>query len=300
MNPDGDNVGSTMALYYLLKHLGKEVIPYNPDSIPDNFRFLKYTDSYRREIKDDEIFDVGIVVDNSDIKRIGPHWPEKRIKTVIQIDHHIRAEIFGDIVYIDENSIAVGEMLYFIIREILPDLNYDIAQALYLSILTDSGSFRYANTTPRTFFVAQKLLEAGAEVYKINIEVYERVKFEKIALLQEALSTLSFNKERNFAVMYLTKEMFEKHNAPHDLSEGFVNYGRIIDGVEVSCLLKETEKNKYKVSLRSKTFDISQIAIKYFSGGGHKNAAGGRIEGNLEEIIKYLKENFSKWLKQND
>ena len=96
--------------------------------------------------------------------------------------------------------------------------------------------------------------------------------------------------------MYLTKEMFKKYNASEDTSEGFVNYGRIIDGVEVSCLLKEIDKDKYKVSLRSKKFDISQIAIEYFSGGGHKNAAGGKINGDLNTIIEELKINFTKWL----
>jgi phosphoesterase RecJ-like protein len=297
VGPDGDNVGSTMALYYLLKSLGKEVTPYNPDEIPDSFKFLKDIDKYSKNIDKNEEFDVGIVVDNSDIKRIGDEWPINRIKTVIQVDHHIRAQLFGDIVYIDENAVAVGEILYFVIREILPELNFDIAQALYLSILTDSGSFRYSNTTPRTFFVAQKLLEAGAKVYDINIEVYEKVKFEKIALLKETLSTIEFNESKNFTIMYLTKDMFKKYDADEDTSEGFVNYGRIIDGVEVSCLLKEVAENKYKVSLRSKKFDLSKIAIEYFSGGGHKNAAGGRIEGKLNEIIEDLKIKFTEWLK---
>ncbi len=285
-----------MALYYILKSLGKEVIPYNPDTIPKSFSFLKDIDKYQHSIDKNEEFDVGIVVDNSDISRIGNDWPANNIKTVIQIDHHVKAQVFGDIVYIDEHAVAVGEILYFIIKEIIPKLNFDIAQALYLSILTDSGSFRYSNTTPRTFYVAQKLLEAGAKVYDINIEVYEKVEFKKIALLKETLSTIQFNKTKNFAIMYLTKEMFKKHNANEDTSEGFVNYGRIIDGIEVSCLLKEINKEEYKVSLRSKKFDISQIAIEYFSGGGHKNAAGGKINGDLNTIIEELKINFTKWL----
>jgi phosphoesterase RecJ-like protein len=285
-----------MALYYLLKSLGKDVTPYNPDEIPKSFKFLKDINKYKHSINNTDEFDVGIVVDNSDINRIGKDWPKDRIKTIIQIDHHVKAKIFGNIVYIDENAVAVGEILYFIIKEIIPELNSDIAQALYLSILTDSGSFRYSNTTPRTFYVAQKLLEAGAKVYDINIEVYEKVEFEKIALLKETLSTIQFNENKNFAIMYLTKEMFKKYNAKENTSEGFVNYGRIIDGVEVSCLLKEIGENKYKVSLRSKKFDISKIAIEYFSGGGHKNAAGGKIEGNLDKIIEELKINFTKWL----
>lgn len=285
-----------MSLYYLLKSLGKKVTLYNPDAIPKSFKFLKDIDEYQHNVGKNEEFDVGIVVDNSDISRIGEDWPINRIKTVIQIDHHIRAQVFGDIVYVDEHAVAVGEMLYFIIKEIIPKLSFDIAQALYLSILTDSGSFRYSNTTPRTFYVAQKLLEAGVKVYDINIEVYEKVEFEKIALLKETLSTIQFNKSKNFAIMYLTKEMFKKYNANEDTSEGFVNYGRIIDGVEVSCLLKEIDHEKYKVSLRSKKFDISQIAIEYFSGGGHKNAAGGKINGNLNTIIEELKINFTKWL----
>lgn len=285
-----------MSLYYLLKSLGKKVTLYNPDPIPKNFKFLKDIDEYQHNVGKNEEFDVGIVVDNSDIARIGKDWPIDRIKTVIQIDHHIRAQVFGDIVYVDEHAVAVGEMLYFIIKEIIPKLSFDIAQALYLSILTDSGSFRYSNTTPRTFYVAQKLLEAGVKVYDINIEVYEKVEFEKIALLKETLSTIQFNKSKNFAIMYLTKEMFKKYNANEDTSEGFVNYGRIIDGVEVSCLLKEISHEKYKVSLRSKKFDISQIAIEYFSGGGHKNAAGGKINGDLNTIIEELKIKFTKWL----
>jgi len=102
-----------MALYYMLKKLNKQVVPYNPDDIPENFLFLKDTDAYKHEIKENENFDVGIVVDNSDIERIGEHWKNANIKTIIQIDHHIKAELFGDIIYIDENAIAVGEILYF-------------------------------------------------------------------------------------------------------------------------------------------------------------------------------------------
>ncbi len=298
MGPDGDNVGSTMALYYLLTALGKEVIPYNPDSIPESFTFIPNTEKYNKTIDKNLTFDVGIVVDNSEIGRIGKDWPIGRMNKIIQIDHHLKANRFGDTIYIDEAASSVGEMLYFLFEEFDGKyLTKDVATALYISIVTDTGSFKYNSTSSKTFYVAQKLLEAGASPYEIHINVYENVPLNKINLLQEVLSTLELNKDGNFAIMYLSKEMLEKYNADKDLAEGFVNYGRIIKGVEISCFLKEIAKDSYKISLRSNYYDVSYIAREYFNGGGHKNASGGRVEGKLKELILELKENFTKWLK---
>ena len=247
MGPDGDNVGSTMALYYLLTALGKKVMPYNPDSIPESFTSLPSIDNYNKTIDKDLTFDVGIVLDNSEIRRIGKDWPIGRMDKVIQIDHHLKANRFGDIVYIDEAASSVGEMLYFLFEEF--DIKYltkDVATALYISIVTDTGSFKYNSTSSKTFYVAQKLLEAGASPYEIHINVFENVPLNKINLLQEVLSTLELNSDGNFAIMYLSKDMLEKYNADKDLAEGFVNYGRIIKGVEISCFLKEIGENSYK------------------------------------------------------
>lgn len=302
MGPDGDNVGSSMSFYYLLKELNKESITlYNCDPIPEVFKFLPEIDNYVSEIDSNSVFDVAIVVDNSQIYRIGPHWPSReRIKTIIQIDHHLEADLFGDVVYIDEKAPAVGQMLYSIISG-FPDMpNVNIATALFTSIVTDTGSFRYSSTSAETFYIAAKLTEAGAVPWKINLNIYENVPAEKIQILQAVLQTLSFNKNKDVAVMFLTQDMLKKFGVTQDIAEGFVNYGRIVEGVKISILLKEQSPNKFKVSIRSKAFDISKIAIKYFNGGGHKHAAGGRVEGKLEELIENIKEILSQELKKEE
>ncbi len=300
VGPDGDNVGSTIAMMLLLKKLGKEVMIYNQDTIPYVYNFLKGTDEYKSSIDENMFFDVVIVVDNSDENRIGKHWKGKKLtNTIIQIDHHLSATVFGDIVYIDEKASAVGEMLYFVILAFGENIiDEDIANALYVSILTDTGSFRYSNTSSKTFYVASKLIEHGSSPSKINLEVYENVAYDKIKLLQEVLATLELNEDKNFAIMYLKQDVYKKYQTNGDITEGFVNYGRIIKGVEVSCMLKEVAKNKYKVSLRSKKFNVAQVAIDMFGGGGHENASGGSIEGELFKLVNNFKTLFTKLLKE--
>lgn len=288
MGPDGDNVGSSMALFYLLSALGKkEITLYNHDQIPQVFHFLPEIEHYVHEIPESKTFDVAIVVDNSHIPRIGPHWPGRdRIKTILQIDHHLKADLFGDIIYIDEGSPAVGQMLYTIISGFPGMPCPKIATALYTSIVTDTGSFRYSSTNAETFYIAAKLTEAGALPWKINLDIFENVPAEKIQVLQAVLATLTFNETKEVAMMYLTLDMLQEFGVSHDIAEGFVNYGRIIHGVKVSCLLKEQAPGVFKVSLRSKAVDVSDAARNHFNGGGHKHAAGGRITGDLKKLLQ--------------
>ncbi|MBN2694233.1 bifunctional oligoribonuclease/PAP phosphatase NrnA [bacterium] len=288
ISPDGDNVGSTLALRKILLKMGKNVTIYNPDPIPEMFSFLDGYDSYRHELNDSDSFDVAVVLDNSEERRIGPHWRGvSAFSCTIQIDHHTSVPRFGDVVVIDEEASAVGEMLYFL-AEKLNIIDKDIAEALYVSILTDTGSFRFSNTTPKTFYVASKLIEAGATPWKINVEIYENMPEEKIYLLQKVLSTLQLNNEKNVALMTLPLSMQTDPSNGSNLTEGFVNYGRSIKGVDISCFLREVEKDFFSVSLRSKDSDVSKIAREFFNGGGHIHAAGGRIAGNLNELIPYV------------
>ncbi len=299
MNPDGDNVGSTLALRKILLRMGKNVTIYNPDPIPDMFSFLEGYEKYRHELNESDIFDVAVVLDNSEEKRIGAHWRGvSAFSCTIQIDHHTSVPHFGDVVVIDEEASAVGEMLYFL-AEKLNIIDREIATALYVSILTDTGSFRFSNTTPKTFYVASKLIEAGATPWDINVKIYENMPEEKIYLLQKVLSTLQLNSQKNVAIMTLPLSMQTNPSNGSNLTEGFVNYGRSIKGVDISCFLREVEPDFFSVSLRSKDSDVSKIAREFFNGGGHIHAAGGRVSGKLATLIPSVLELLTKNIKNN-
>lgn len=294
--PDGDAIGSTLGLYNFLVETGKEVDAFNPDKLPSKFDFLPgFSD-----IKDKFIskhYDCVFVLDCSDKDRLG-HLVEilNMANVVINIDHHISNDLFADINYVDTNAGAVGEIIYNLIRINGFEISHNTAMCLYTSIVTDTGGFKYSNTTSMTLNIAGDLINTGIDFPEINRILFDTLTAQQVKLLSKVTSTLELYKDNEIAVLHVTKDMMEECGADENDASDMVNYARDIDTVEVGVFIKEAEKGKYRVSLRSKKkIDVRIIAEK-FNGGGHIRAAGCTIYGDLNEVrTKVLSEILNHW-----
>ena len=291
-NPDGDAIGSSFALYNVLRELGKTVyleIPTKPSYIYDfldDYNIVEITSNSKN-------VEVVIALDSAELHRCGLEKDYIKDKLLINIDHHKTNPGYGDINLIEPDAAAVGCIIYDILKTNKLPITKKTAEYLYLSILTDTGSFRYSSTTSKTFKVASELLEKGVEPWYIASNVYEREKPETYKLLSLTLNTLELHLEGKLALLYTTQEMFKKTNTTADNTESFVNFARSIRGVEVGVFLREDEPDVFKISIRSRGLvDVSEVATK-FEGGGHKNAAGGTVRAPLEEAKQKILEAFS-------
>jgi len=210
------------------------------------------------------------------------------IRQIVNIDHHISNDRYGHLTLTDPEASSTGEMVFRLLDAMGLEITKDMAVNLYTAILTDTGAFRYANTGPRTFAAAGRLLEKGADPAGIAQQVYETFPAVKIRLLARALTTLEFDWEGRIAALTVSKSMLDEAGAEWEHTEGFVEYPRSIEGVQVAAFLSEIGEGLYKVSLRSKgRFNVEEVARK-FGGGGHINAAACRIEGDAETVKKRL------------
>jgi len=285
--PDGDALGSALALGTALREMGREVVVYNPDELPYNFRFLPGAAEVRREIAPDEAFDVTVATDAGARDRLGPHVPDApRCGVLINLDHHLTTEPFGDINYVDPEAASVGILAYKIIRGLGHPLSRDAAICIYASILADTGCFRYSSTDPECLRVAAELLEHGVDPWEMTVRVYEQQPLARMKLLAEVLATLELDKSGKLATITITREMVTRTGTHLDLTDGFINYARSVDGVEVAASFSEPLEGArtWHVSFRSRgNVDVSRIAGK-FGGGGHRNAAGCSIDGEAQEV----------------
>ena len=278
--PDGDALGSALALAAALREAGREVVVYNPDELPYNFRFLPGADSVATVIASDAAFDVTIATDAGAFDRLGPDVPPVgRRGVLMNLDHHITTEPFGDVNYVDPHAASVGILAYKIIRGLGLPLSKDAAICIYASILADTGSFRYSSTDPECFRIAAELLEAGVDPWEMTVRVYEQQPLARMRLLADVLKTLEVHGK--LATITITNEMVSRTGSPIDLTDGFINYARSVDGVEVAASFREPEDGgPWRISFRSRgRVNVAAIAQK-FGGGGHHNAAGCSIDGD--------------------
>ncbi|HUK82108.1 MAG TPA: bifunctional oligoribonuclease/PAP phosphatase NrnA [Verrucomicrobiae bacterium] len=285
--PDGDAVGSQIALALLLKDLGKQVDAWNDDEVPAKFRFLPGSAIVQRPPAEPKDFDVVIAIDVSAWQRVGGAAEKIRArKHFINIDHHVSNERFADINWIVPDSPASGQITYDLIKRGGFTLTRDIATCLFAAISTDTGSFTYPNTTAKCLRVAAELVETGLNVGDISRHIYESYPYARLQLLQMALADLQLAHDNRVAYYWVTNEMYEESGAKREDTEGLIDYARSIDGVYVAILFEELpELNKVRISLRSKhpNVDVNSIARR-FGGGGHHEAAGARITGESHEI----------------
>ncbi|MBA7527899.1 Bifunctional oligoribonuclease and PAP phosphatase NrnA [subsurface metagenome] len=300
INLDGDGIGSELAFYFILKKLNKKAIILNQDRLPKIYDFLPGSDKVHY-LNNDRInpksIDVGIVLDCSNIERIGRTYEIfKDIKTIINIDHHKSNENYGNLNYLDCSASSVGEIIYELIKFInINLLDEKISTCLFTAIMTDTGSFRYSNVSSKTFGVASHLTRNGIKPHLIANNIYNRNTYPGLKLLGEALLTLEINESSCVSWLTITRKMLNDANANDEEIEGIIDIATTLNNVEVSILFRETKDNKIKVSFRSKgNFNVNKFAGK-FKGGGHPNAAGCLCSGKLDEIKeKILSELFKE------
>ncbi len=293
-SPDGDAVGSTLAMANYLGALGKEVTVFLSDPVPEIYRFLPRAEQVLQTIPDQD-FDVCFVLDVGEFIRAGKAIVEcRRIGKFINIDHHKGCDPFGSINLIDPQAAATGALIYRIIKTAGHEVDYATALCIYTAIITDTGSFRYSNANTEAFTIAGEMVAKGVNAWYVSERLYESQPRQRLELLALALPTLSISPAGTFASLTVNLDMYEKTGATAELTDGFINYPRSIQGVEVALFFRETKKGLYKVGFRSKgKVDVSALAAA-FGGGGHHNAAGCMIEGELEEIRQSLFDHLEK------
>ncbi|TXD39326.1 bifunctional oligoribonuclease/PAP phosphatase NrnA [Lujinxingia vulgaris] len=286
--PDGDAVGSTLAMGLLLEQLGKDVTFFNVDPVPYNFRFLPGADRWITDAPSEQP-EVTVMLDCAEPGRLGEGFPQGAWGTTIAVvDHHKTWDPNFATTYVrDVSAASTGELIYRLVRR-YGQLSSEIAQNLYCCMMTDTGSFRYSNTSQTAFRVAGELVEAGADPWHMTSHIYEDQPRERLELLCRVLATLNVSECGRLAFLRVEDAMLEGLNSDEDLTDGFINYARSIRGVEVATQLREAEDDTWRVSFRSRgKVDVSALAEK-FGGGGHHNAAGCRISGTPGEVESRL------------
>ncbi|MCX7887417.1 MAG: bifunctional oligoribonuclease/PAP phosphatase NrnA [Verrucomicrobiae bacterium] len=285
--PDGDAVGSQLALTILLKEMGKQVAAWNEDQVPAKFLFLPQSHLIVRPPESPRDFDVVIVLDTSTWQRLGTAG--ERIgqrRLLVNVDHHVSNENFGDINWVVPEASSTGLMVFDLIRRGGFPLGVEVATCLYVAIATDTGNFTYASTSATAFRAAADLVEAGVNVGDVCRHVYESYPLARLQLLQLTLADLTLADHNRIAYYWVTNEKLRRSGARREDIEGLIDYARSIEGVIVAVLFEELpEAGKFRMSLRSKhpKVDVNRIARR-FGGGGHPEAAGARLAGTPQEI----------------
>ena len=292
VRPDGDALGSQIALGLSLKKLGKDVLVWNEDGMLDKYSFLPRAAVLTKPPTTPEDVDVAIALDTAIQNRLGTALPAVRsAKVWINIDHHPSNPAYGDLVYVDPTSPATGQILFELIASEKLPLDLEIAENLYVAISTDTGSFQYPNTTARTFEIASELVRAGVDVGRVSQQLYENFPRRRVELLRELLGTMRFEGNGRVASFSLTLKMAKDLGVLPEDNEGLIDHLRAIRGVIVAVFFEELADGKVRVSMRSKTADVDVCAIcEKFGGGGHTLAAGARVRGPLAEVEKKVLE----------
>ncbi len=291
-DPDGDAIGSSLALYKALKEIGKNAIVANISKISDLYFFLDDVKNIKL-LQNNEKAQVIVTVDSADFERTMLDREYVKDKILINIDHHPTNTYFGNINYVVPQAAAVGCLIYQIFKFNNIEISLKTAEYLYLSILTDTGSFRYSSTSSNAFKIASELIDIGVKPWNIAYNVYESKKLTTLKLMGQVINTIDTYYNNKLTIMHVSQKMYADTNTDSDDTEGFVNIARSVKGCEVGALLREDKPNYIKVSLRSKAdVDVSKIALD-FGGGGHKNASGFELNGSIEEVKKKLVKSFS-------
>ena len=293
VRPDGDALGSQLGLGLSLSKLGKTVMVRNEDGLLEKYSFLPGGEFLQTPLSDAQDFDVAIALDTATQSRLGTATSLVRsAKTWINIDHHPSNPRYGDLVYIDSNAPATGQILFELIQSQGLPMDAAIAENLFVAISTDTGSFQYPNTTARTFEIGAELLRCGVNVGRVSELLYESYPRRRVELLRELLGTMRFEGHGKVASFSLSLQTAAKLGAKPEDNEGLIDHIRAIQGVVVAVFFEELPEGKVRVSMRSKSnaADVCAICEK-FGGGGHRLAAGARVRGTLAEVEgKVLKE----------
>lgn len=292
---DGDAVGSMLAMYNTIKDSGKDINLYIKTGVPDAYKFLAGAEKVQNE-KNYELgkYDLAIVVDCNSQSRIGVDYNfKKNTKKIINIDHHYKDnDNFGDINYVESTS-STSELIYAFIKKAGYKITKEVAECLYVALITDTGNFRHEYTKENAFLVAYNLVKSGASPSKLASKVYETKTLNTTKLLGVALYNLKHTKDKKLVWTVITKEVLHKLAAQRDELTSIVDNLKSIKEVEVAVLIREEGVDNVRINLRSKgVIKVSDIA-RHFGGGGHDYAAAATISGNIEkvenDVIEYIK-----------
>ena len=297
-NPDGDALGSLVATTVALRQLGKDVEMFlsGSSAIPQEYSFMQL-DGVLRELPADVGERVLVAVDCAKADRIGPDpGPVEQTKLVIDIDHHHDNTRFGAVNLIVSDASSTGEVLRDVFAELGVKITPEIAEPLYIALVTDTGRFQYTNTTPKSLRLAAELVEAGADVHAVFQQVYESVEFAKLKLLARALDRARVLESGRIVVSHLLRTDFADVGAVEPYSEGIIDYLRAVEGAELAVLIREPPRDDgplRRISLRASVdeLDVSAIA-RLFGGGGHRQAAGFSSEKSIDEITELVRQGF--------
>jgi len=281
LNPDGDTIGSMLAIASVLKRMGKKVTLFSQDPIPENLRFLPQARSVRSRLPKGK-FDAAILLECSVPSRGGALEPVlKRAGKVVNIDHHKTSEFYGDINIVEPHSSSTAEIVYRLFHNMTVKVTRREATCLYTGMVTDTGRFHFPATSPRTLEIASRLLETGFKFSRINDLLYATKACESLKILGRALESLELKYGGKLAVLTLKVKDFKDFDARSEHSENVINYGMMPPGVKAAVMFRE-ESERISVTFRSRGhLDVSLVA-KSFGGGGHRNASGCRMKATLD------------------
>ena len=297
-NPDGDALGSLLAMSLALRGLGKDVVMFlgGTGPVPREYGFMQLGDLVR-ELPADVEERVLVTVDCAKVDRIGPDTAAvDRARRVINIDHHHDNSRFGDVNLIVADASSTGEVLRDIFGALDIELTPELAEPLYIALVTDTGRFQYTNTTPKALRLAAELVDAGADVHAVFQQVYESVEFAKLKLLARALERARVLEGGRIVVSNLLRTDFAEVGAAGSYSEGIIDYLRAVEGAELAVLIREPPANEEpskRISLRASVDEIDVSAIAHlFGGGGHRQAAGFSSDASVDEIVEGVRKGF--------
>lgn len=299
INPDGDCVGSVCACAQLLRQIGKTVHIFFHDPVPDNLRFLDVSWSLFSDCQEVPVCDCMIVIDTPRPERLGDgkEFFESQQQTIV-IDHHISNSKFGSVNIVDASVSSCGELIYQLFKEMDVAISIPSAQLLYAAISTDTGSFRFANTTERTHRIIAELIKTGIDLKSLNRQLYSYVRRERILLLKRFLNNISFSESGRIGWSFLSQKDLDASQATRDDMDGFVNYLSDIRDIDVAFFaFDDTDEARVKVSLRSKdTVDVNKLA-NLFGGGGHPQAAGCILKDDIQTVVRSIVERAEQYIK---
>lgn len=286
--PDGDALGSQLALGAILEGFGKKVVLFGEEKVSHLYDFLPGSGTIVTELAGDGAFDCVVALDCGDALRLGREMDRLlEVHPFVVIDHHTGHKDFGDLRWVDPRRGSTGEMVFDLAEAMGAEISYAAAFCLYAAIVSDTGSFKYPSTTARTMRIASELIGMGVEPAKVAGRLYDNYTVNRLELLRCVLDTLQLHGDGQVAMIHVTREMFEQTGAIEEETENFINFPRALKTAKIAAFLKETRDGRISVSLRSKgkQHDVAAVA-RQFGGGGHRNAAGFKLTGLVMEEVR--------------
>ena len=288
VNPDGDTIGSALALKLGLDRLGKRTAIFCQDKVPDKLSFLRGADQYRRPEAAEERYDLLVCVDVADERRMGDCASLMECcDHTAQMDHHGTNPNYAEFNCVDAEAPSTALVIHELLERLGVPIDVDIASCFYVAISTDTGNYAFHSTSPEAFRVTAELLEAGLPLSELNRRLYREREIPQVLLIQRGLSTLTFHHGGDITSMILTRKDFAECGAMAEHADALVNYGIDIQGVRMTVLARETSvPGEVKLSLRAvEPHSVSEVA-RSFGGGGHAQASGATVKGTVAEWIE--------------